>query len=336
MDRIITVWICLLFFSTTARGQSNYWEEIPGPYGGFGTMAKTGTGQLYNIINSGAKVYRSDDAGLSWEPVFEGGIPTFTFSIGNTGVFYRKNVINWQKSLNEGADWEQMPVASNAMANLAETADNTFVGHGSGYFFISQDGGNSWIQTSDLPLADNRSVDRLDVTPYGGVVASTFGSNSAPKIFYRSTDGGQNWQRIEIPALSSTLFVAPTGTIFMSTASGGLHRSTDMGLTFVQVANGPNAGGNYMQALPSGRLLAIAGGKLFASDDDGITWQAMNVSLGSWWGMQQIPALGDGSIFSTALESLFKSTDGGQSWHFAAAGIRRVGGLLLGNRCDGI
>jgi len=46
--------------------------------------------------------------------------------------------------------------------------------------------------------------------------------------FFLSTDGGEQWTRISMPASRITaLVISPSGTVFAGTADGGLYRSTD-------------------------------------------------------------------------------------------------------------
>src|SRR5262249_46844357 len=102
---------------------------------------------------------------------------------------------------------------------------------------------------------------------------------AAPGVF-RTTDTGTTWSQLEATPTYSTGY-GDTQNVFVSPASSGLlahsrqgFRSIDQGMTF-PLAIGP---GHLTWPIVAGpasgaTLYAAAGGTVYASPDDGVSWQ---------------------------------------------------------------
>ncbi len=181
--------------------------------------------------------------------------------------------------------------------------------------FVGTAGGGIWKTTnagaSFKPVFDKhcQSIGALAIDPQNPkiIYAGTGESNMRNSVsigngFYKSTDGGENWQKTGLektehiskivinPANPSVLFVAAPGPLWSSSPERGLFKSTDGGKTFSKI--------------------------LFISDDAGCADVALDplhpdTMYASTWEFRRTPfsfnSGGNGSGF-------WKSTDGGATW----------------------
>ena len=152
------------------------WRMI-GPFRGGRTVAALGVPGQPNIfyigVNNGG-VWRTTDFGHTWQPLFDSQP---TQSIGALAIAASDPKIIYAGS-GEGL---QRPDLS--------------VGDG---IYKSTDGGESW---QHLGLRDGQQIPAIIVDPkdpnrvFAAVLGHPYGPNTERGV-YRSTDGGQNWQRV--------------------------------------------------------------------------------------------------------------------------------------------
>ncbi|MBI2427947.1 MAG: choice-of-anchor D domain-containing protein [Ignavibacteriales bacterium] len=127
--------------------------------------------------------------------------------------------------------------------------------------------------------------------PEGGVISHLQGSLTDDVVIaivrerdlYRSSDGGDSWTKIDIPAIQSnqavihdlTFHPLSSDTILLPT-SFGLYRSADKGLSWIAVQGSPTPkySVQYAPSLPS-VLFGSDDGGVLRSTDGGNTWQPM-------------------------------------------------------------
>jgi photosystem II stability/assembly factor-like uncharacterized protein len=304
------------------------WRMI-GPFRGGRTVAATGIPGKPNVFYIGANnggVWKSTDYGRTWQPIFDdqptGSIGALAVAPSNSDIVYVGS--------GEGL---QRPDLS--------------VGDG---IYRSADGGKTWTH---LGLRDGQQIPAICVDPrdpnrlFVAVLGHPYGPNSERGI-YRSTDGGQTWQRVlykdenvgatEVafdPQNPDTLYAAlwagrqapwEIGSSWDGPGSG-LYKSTDGGDTWQPLANGLPArvgriGIDVSRSDPH-RLYALVdapqgGGGLYRSDDAGASWRHINSDERIW---------GRGSDFAEvrihpqnpdvlliANTSTYRSLDGGKSF----------------------
>src|SRR3989440_7110044 len=210
------------------------WRMI-GPFRGGPTVAASGvTGQqsVFHIgVNNGG-VWKTDDYGRTWKPIFDGQP---TGSIGALAVAPSNPEIIYVGS-GEGL---QRPDLS--------TGDG---------IYKSTDGGQTWTH---LGLSDGQQIGAIIVDPrdpnrvFVAVLGQPYGPNEERGVF-RSTDGGQTWEKVLYkdenvggvdvvfdPANPQTVFAvlwaarqAPweIGSSSTLSAGNGLYKSTDGGATW--------------------------------------------------------------------------------------------------------
>jgi len=256
-----------------------------GPAGGGGRVAAVAGSAsdpfLYYLGAAGGGVWKSNDGGASWDPVFS---KEAVGSIGAVEIDPTNNKTVW--------------------VGTGEANPRNNVSYGNG-IYKSTDGGDTW---HDVGLKNARNISRIAVNPKNPkvVVVAAFGDFFADNPnggVWRTDDGGRSWQH--------TLYIGPqTGAsdlamdpknpnilfagmwqvrrvpwnLVSGGSADGLYRSIDSGKTWSKLSG---------HGLPDGLMgrigLAIApsntrrvyaliqskAGILWRSDDGGDTWRLM-------------------------------------------------------------
>ena len=305
------------------------WRMI-GPFRGGRTVAAVGVPGVPNVfyigVNNGG-VWKTNDAGRTWKPIFDGQP---TQSIGAIAVAPSNAKVIYVGS-GEGL---QRPDLS--------------VGDG---IYKSTDGGETWRHVG---LADGQQIPVVRVDPrdpervYAAVLGHPYGPNEQRGVF-RSTDGGGHWEKVLYrdadtgavdlaldPRDARTMYAdlwaarqAPweIGASFQA-AGSGLYKSTDGGSTWRQLTQGlptieQGLGRIGIAVAPSapGRLYAqvdadVQHGGLYRSDDAGASWRRVNAETRIWGRggdfaeVEVDPA--DPEVVYVCNTSTYRSTDGGR------------------------
>ena len=220
--------------------QDLHWRMI-GPFRGGRTRAAAGVPGQPNVfyigpVNGG--VWKSTDYGRTWEPLFDAEP---TQSIGAIAVASSHPDIVYVAS-GEGL---QRPDLS--------------VGNG---IYKSTDAGKTWIH---LGLRDGEQIPALAVDPrdpnrvFAAVLGHPYGPN-AERGIYRSTDGGQTWQKVlyrDVNTGGSEVLIDPSNSAVVYAS-------------LWQARQGPWEDGNDYSG---------TGGGLFKSIDGGATWRLLKNGL---------------------------------------------------------
>jgi len=307
-----------------------HWRMI-GPFRGGRTRAAAGVPSQPNLfymaqVNGG--VWKSDDYGRTWNPIFDGQP---TQSIGAIAV--------------APSDANIIYVASGEGLHRPDLS----VGNG---IYKSTDAGKTWAH---LGLRDGQQIPALAVDPrdpnkvFAAVLGHPYGPSDERGI-YLSSDGGQNWKKIvskdentggsdvEIDPSNPDVIYAAMWEVRegpwednneFNGAGGGLFKSTDGGSSWRPLKNGlPGDLSQIYVAIAPGdsrRLYATLGtasGKLgvYRSDDAGENWIQITTDprpsgrIGG--GDLSIPKVDpkNPDIVYVASTVTMKSTDGGKTW----------------------
>ena len=313
------------------------WRLI-GPQRGGRTRALAGVpgqpGVFYiGAVNGG--VWKTDDAGRTWRPIFDG-----------------------------------QPTQSIGAIAVAPSEPNTlYVGSGEGLLrpdlsvgngiYRSLDAGRSWVH---LGLDDAQQIPQLAVDPHDArrVFAAVLGHPYGPSTergIYRSLDGGGSWQRVlykDADTGGSAVVIDPSqpSTVYaglwqarlgpwedkneFNGTNGGLFKSTDGGTTWrrlgsglpadlsqINIAIAPSAPQRLYAAVAtteSGDYSSAEGLGVFRSDDAGESWVRITTdprpALRIGGGDLAVLAVDPGNadvLYSTSIVTM-KSVDGGKSW----------------------
>src|SRR5690348_6760107 len=317
--------------------QDLHWRMI-GPFRGGRTRAVAGIAGQPNVFYVGAVdggVWKSDDYGRTWHPIFD---DQPTQSIGAIGVSPSNPDIVYVGS-GEGL---QRPDLS--------------VGDG---IYKSTDAGKTWVH---LGLRDGQQIPALAVDPhnpnriFAAVLGHPYGANAERGVF-RSTDGGATWQKVlyvdentggsdvEIDPSNpdivyASLWEAQQGPWedghYYGGTKGGLFKSTDGGNTWHHLTKGLPENLTQINVAvaasqPSRLFATIAtteeggyesdkGLGFFRSDDAGDSWYrvttdprpAMKIGGGDL-PIPRVDPKNPDVVYSTSLVTC-RSRDGGKTW----------------------
>ena len=284
-----------------------------------------GNPSLYYFGSVGGGVWKSTNAGATWEPIFDGqpiaSIGAIVLAPSDPNILY----------------------VGTGEADMRED-----ITYGNG-MYKSTDAGKTWTH---IGLDDSQQIGRVLVDPknpdivFVAALGHAFGANAERGVF-RSTDGGKSWQRvlhkdddtgaIDLafdPESSKTIYASlwqarrpPWNVYPPSNGPGsGLYKSTDGGTTWTQLKNGlPTEGvgriGIAVAKTDHNRLYAVVDAKhggLYRSDDAGQSWKLMDSEQRIWgrgWYFGVVEAdPKDADVVYITNTTVYKSTDGGHSF----------------------
>ncbi|MGO8817242.1 MAG: WD40/YVTN/BNR-like repeat-containing protein [Terriglobia bacterium] len=309
--------------------QEMRWRMI-GPFRGGRTRAATGVPSQPNVfyvgqVNGG--VWKSDDYGRTWTPIFD---DQPTQSVGAIAV--------------APSDPNIIYVASGEGLQRPDLS----VGDG---IYKSIDGGKTWTH---LGLRDGQQIPALAIDPrdpnrlFAAVLGHPYGPN-AERGIYRSTDGGQSWQKvlgkdentggsdIEMDAANPDVLYACLWRARQGPwedrngyggAGGGIFKSTDGGSTWNQLAGGlpDDLVQAYVAIAPSdpkriySSLATTKGTRIYRSDDSGEHWAQITTDArpavrigGGDLAVPKVDPKNPDVVYTTSTVT-WRSQDGGKTW----------------------
>lgn len=350
LGRSFNAWQPRLY--TTTNGGASWMQVYTAPQGSpsIDTLVFTGTRVVYGVRgcidtnycgpsvtpDGGASIYRSTDGGVTFTPVYTTPMgawhrvkslaqnpitPTILFAAGTE----RSPTTGWHlsviRSTDDGFHWTQVYTEpANGYLNVVAVSPHTPTlalvggqnwGTGDNPLYRSIDGGDSWTQVYTTTSDYFTDVD-FDTANPSRVYAATVGNN-----FHVSTDGGATWSQVVGNGSAGSIFAV--GSLIAANWSEIL-TSAD-GITWAQVGRTPEKV-NALEIGPQGVLWAglDSGPGISRSDDGGVNWthHEANDGIESFVVPTDIELDPfDPDVLYVApggYPSLFKSTDGGDSW----------------------
>ena len=301
--------------------------RLIGPFRGGRSTAVAGhvnSPFLFYSGSTGGGVWRTEDAGQSWQPIAD---KYFGGSIGSIDV----------------ADSD--PNVIYVGTGSQDIRGNTSTGRG---MWKSTDAGRTW---SFIGLRETGAIGRTVVHPtnpdivYASALGHPFGKNRERGIF-RSRDGGTTWQHVLFVNDStgaSDLVMHPSNprilyagmwrgerkpwTMISGGPEGGVYRSTDGGDTWTKLAGGLPAGivgkvGIAISPANPDRVWALVeaepAGGLYRSDDGGATWTRTNaenkIRQRAWYYYRLVAdPVNENQLFLMSVQ-MHRSVDGGRTF----------------------
>lgn len=307
--------------------------HLIGPLRGGRVTAVTGVAsnpQLYYMGSTGGGIWKTADAGHSWQNISDGFLP-----VGSMGAI-------------EVAQSD--PNTIYAGTGSSKIRSNVSIGKG---MFKSTDAGKTWTFAG---LKNVGQISTIRVNPsnpnlvYVAALGNPFAKNVDRGVF-RSSDGGATWKKIlylsdstgaadlELqPGNPNVIFASMwrgerrPWTIISGAREGGIYKSTDGGDNWTKLGGGLPTGlfGRSNVSIPASQpnriyalIEAAPGGGLYRSDDAGASWALMNGGQTYWTRPFYYTTLeadpNNADVVYVGNESWFKSIDGGKTLRNAQA-----------------
>ena len=366
MFRLSIIFVILLLAAPNTKSQWADWERLPGPTGGLiNSFAEVG-GDIVAAPNGGA-FYRSTDGGASWEFLYEAAWTRNTSVLHGAadGMLYALGYSGSYRSSDRGQSWTKCSPGDMALF-VATASDGTVLFGMRGAIAVSTDQGASWTQTVPLQgaardykvavdLAGNwyagayqtgvfRSTDRgaswesIESGLPNNVVYSVsvpagdavyVGLNNAT---YRSSDTGNTWEEVgDLFGMNTFSVQHAGGNILIATTTQGNWISTDFGLNWSHGSFATYPSSVFVFARRNGTVLYSTAGRVLRSTDRGASFGISDEGL-SVQGINHILVTVNGTILaSNEGGGMYRSTDNGTRWEYAAIGRW---GVTVGNTLE--
>ncbi len=267
---------------------------------------------------------------------------------------------NWRglyKSINGGGNWENLMDSfenppfdrTHIQIFMARPSQNSgdpnelyLVSHGQ--ILVSYDDGASWESRSE-GLSGYVQFFSFHPTQHNWLFVLTQNSQLEDNGLYKSEDGGLSWSRIDsgLPAAEMmSLSIDPNNpdVMYIGTWDFGIYKSTNGGSTWI------NSDGNIdfwsvvdIAVDPSDSDIIYlagsdyeAGRRLYKSTDQGANWTRIAGDCSPYWVPGQhivIDPSNSDIIYATSWQSVFKSTDAGDTWSEAYVANSFVKSIVL-------
>jgi photosystem II stability/assembly factor-like uncharacterized protein len=298
---------------------------------------------------------RSTDAGSTWKEV-NNGLPTdeallcLAIDPANTSLVYTGTGSGLFKSSDRGTSWTRInggpktgrvhfllidPTATSVIYGLGDpgaftSSDGSLIG-GVGVF-KSTDGGLTWSPSGNR-VDDAVWCLAFDATNTSIMYAGTYSG------LLKSEDRGTSWSKVGLELDIESVIVDPsdTSTVYALTLVDGLFKSSDHGLTWIEIDRGLERALVDSLALDASNTSVLYAGTdgsgAFKSTDGGLTWNAINNGLEKQMGPSDtlcvmgldIDPADTSVVYAWTCSGLAKTIDGGMNWKGIDSGLRYYG-----------
>lgn len=288
------------------------------------------TGSAMYVTGAAGYVFRSYDNGDTWTEINNGldnpggimlaanGNKIYCGLYCGSGAGYGESQGGLYVSSNEGANWTYLGLRGYIVEQLVFSGNRMIAGTWSAGIFISDDGGLTWIHSSDGLMR----LSGTTLMPYG---SSLFASCVSSQDYYgsgknsvmRSADQGMSWVLADngLPNVSFNAFAS--GASFILAGSTSVYISYDNGGTWQMIFN-PGFTINAL-LVSSSNIFAGTNGGIFLSGDGGIHWHSVNNGLENTTVASMI--LRGNTLYAGTASGVFRSMDNGSTWTAARNGI---------------
>ncbi|MDI6781685.1 MAG: hypothetical protein QME49_06260, partial [bacterium] len=295
-------------------------------------------GQENIYVGNNNGVYKSTNGGNTWTKMNSTPMSADIYcsvSLDNAGKLYAATYQGIFVSADEGATWTK--VSSEEFRSLIVCGTVSYAAKHSG-FYKSTDNGATWSpKNTGLPNSINSFCIGVDPTNTNIVYASInyYYAERHNNALYKTVDGGDNWTEITTlspAAQPANILIAANGKIYA--AGKGIYRSTDNSSTWSIINNGlPHHVNVYAITADSqndGTVYLLNRHGIFKSTDCGNTWEEKNNGVEIKYPIYAyklqfhtlvIDPNNSNILYVGGNQTLYKSTDGGNSWGSITTGL---------------
>ena len=326
------------------RGSSWRFTTVVDEFSNLGALTADGSLPRALWAANDRAVYRTEDGGTTWRPLSDDSYPEalgtgspreIQAAQGWLFVLTDKRLLassdggrSWRVVHHAGDNSVLRAFAAQPQPGAAPVLYVSRLGPVDPEFFMSPDGGHSWLLLLALPLPP-AGVDHLIAS--AAAVFATMGGDLAG--VFRSTDRGATWRpvlggrpsdRFEAAAIAldrrAPAFVYSLGVRLQGPFDLGLWRSRDGGASWKLVGNPGFAGALFVEP-GAATLYAWNGGTLARSLDRGASWSPVfDISYGeSSWAQLTFRRGDPARRLLTVGFAVHRTDDGGATWRWLPA-----------------
>ncbi|MCK6462826.1 MAG: T9SS type A sorting domain-containing protein [Candidatus Pacebacteria bacterium] len=270
------------------------------------------------FVGTASGVFSSYDKGLTWNQFgMEGklilslkqdSLENFFAGTLGKGLFYLEK---------GGTDWVEENIGLSATTirhiDINSTGD-IFVTTDAKKISFSIDNGETWIDSYISPT----QVDAIKIDAHDNIYIS------AESGVIRSTNSGNSWNRLNFdvsPYFVSSIEINSDMTIFLGTSTGQIYRSTNDGVTWINITPiGTNGFVNTMAGAGGDKIYAGIGSFLYYSQDNGNNWIELDVGVNGT--IRSLAAQPSGTIYAGFWgKGIFRSKNDGNNWEECNEGL---------------
>lgn len=341
MTRFLIILVPLLLGLCTASGQ---WQALNGPPGGtvYDIEIHATNGKVYALVNSN-NLFVSDNQGSSWSELPSIGITLIRDLLFVGDVLYASNQSYLLKSEDGGMTWVRVgsPGQFLGVAKiLKHPLGDYLVGYGSNGIYVGTNAGTSWIRIHDVytysaaisPDGDLYFIDSNGIGKHAFPDTGTWGSDGI-SIVHPSSDN------------NSAGRIAVSGTDIYAVLRTDVLKSSDAGVSWPSIKTATITETTFFSSswsLSGDGIYLTTRDNLYFSPDAGATWEQRtypSASMGAGV-TYDVRFISDNvALAATAVDGVFKTSDGGSSWTHSSNGINypsgkgitmtATGGLIL-------
>jgi photosystem II stability/assembly factor-like uncharacterized protein len=297
--------LSFLFLFNVCAAQDWTWQAANGPYGGpVLSLVMDWSGRLFAGTETKG-VFLSTDRGASWQQTGLTSNRINALAVDSLGAVLAATSDNLYRSTDGGVKWKSILVPEMApLPNSLTISPEGWIMLGSqGTLHWSTNSGTNWTIWGRASI----SVRAIACTPSGAWIVA------AGATILRSTNKGSSWTKTDSSFSGTSLYIGPSGTIYVGSDSKGIYSSTDDGVTWACVATGNGHTVKAITGTANYELFAalspldpsISGG-IIRSTDNGVTWSSWGlrhlsaytmipdhdsgIIVGTWYGLFHSPA----------------------------------------------
>ncbi|MBX2891005.1 MAG: hypothetical protein KF734_08770 [Saprospiraceae bacterium] len=257
-------------------------------------------------------VFQSLDGGQTWQDVGNGLPENIAvgriYADGNDIYLAAEGGLYHRSTALVAPVWDKEVFLSEKVTNIFPGQSGLYASSYQNGFFRGMPSTGVWVPMHNT--LEDKTVRAILEAPNGTLFV---GCESG---LYRSADGGNCWKQVY--AESGVNSLAMSGDVLICASYKGLLHSTDSGESWVRVLHDPGFGtksikGGFVTIADDGRWQEGKPNKLYASADEGKTWQRIDEGLSLARDIYDIVQAGK-YLFCSTDAGISRSTDGGKTW----------------------
>lgn len=272
------------------------------------------------FVGTTSGLFRGAEGGTGWTKLGGstlGAVSIYDVHLASGGMVFSGGLELWGargghfRSTDNGDNWAESNVGMNngRVAALAiSPGGRIYTGNGRGTVEYSSDGGNTFSRAS-VPYTGSNS--------FATIVALAANTNEAVVAgnmegMFTSADSGANWTKTLVGFDSRGATTDASGNFYAAT-SAGVYTSTNDGTSWTSTGGGGNSYSVFVTA--AGTILSgTYNSGVERTTNGGTDWTNSGTSLFGTVTIGKFVQLDNGTIYTSALLAMFRSTDDGATW----------------------